>query len=80
MSTTVLRLPEVMHRVGFSRSAIYKLVARNEFPRPINIGVRAVAWPENEIEQWLADRISASRSEAELSKVGKGSVPAAREG
>jgi prophage regulatory protein len=80
VATTVLRLPQVIQRCGFSRSAIYKLVARNEFPRPINIGVRAVAWPEDEIEQWLTDRISASRSESELSKPGKAFVPAARKG
>jgi prophage regulatory protein len=78
MATTVLRLPEVMHRVGFSRSAIYKLVARKQFPKPINIGVRAVAWREDEIEQWLTDRTSDSRSEGELAVVRKGSVPAAR--
>lgn len=68
MATTVLRLPQVIQRCGFSRSAIYKLVARNEFPRPINIGVRAVAWPEDEIERWLSDRISASRRGAEVSQ------------
>jgi prophage regulatory protein len=78
MATTVLRLPDVMHRVAFSRSAIYKLVARKEFPKPINIGVRAVAWREDEIEQWLADRTSASRSEVELSTVGKGAAPGPR--
>lgn len=66
MATTVLRLPQVIQRCGFSRSAIYKLVARNEFPRPINIGVRAVAWPEEEIERWLSERISASRSAGKL--------------
>lgn len=62
MSTTVLRLPEVMHRVGFSRSAIYKLVARNLFPKPINIGVRAVAWLESDVETWLAAKIEDSRA------------------
>lgn len=78
MATTVLRLPQVIQRCGFSRSAIYKLVARNEFPRPINIGVRAVAWPEVEIEQWIADRISASRCEVNLQQVGP--RPAKRKG
>jgi prophage regulatory protein len=72
VATTVLRLPQVIQRCGFSRSAIYKLIARNAFPRPINIGVRAVAWPEDEIEQWLSDRISASRCEANLRQVRPG--------
>ena len=74
MATTVLRLPQVIQRCGFSRSAIYKLVARNKFPKPINIGVRAVAWPEDEIEQWLSERISASRGGVEQA----GAVPVAR--
>jgi prophage regulatory protein len=28
----------------------------DEFPRPIRIGKRAVAWPQSAIEAWLAAR------------------------
>ncbi|KIN79598.1 DNA-binding protein [Sulfitobacter mediterraneus KCTC 32188] len=32
------------------------MMDREEFPRPIRIGKRAVAWPQSAIEAWLADR------------------------
>jgi predicted DNA-binding transcriptional regulator AlpA len=35
--------------------------AENRFPRRINIGVRAVGWPEDEVQDWLAKRIESSR-------------------
>lgn len=73
MATTVLRLPQVIQRCGFSRSAIYKLIARDKFPSPINIGTRAVAWLEDDIERWLVERIAASRGTVAASAPGPSS-------
>lgn len=61
-SKAVLRLPAVKTRVGLSRSCLYKKIALGEFPKPIRLGARAVAWVECEVEGWLADRIKASRN------------------
>ncbi len=57
--TRFLRRPEVESRTGLSRSSIYALMDRGEFPRPRRIGKRAVAWDEADIEHWLAQRIEA---------------------
>ncbi|WP_420238720.1 helix-turn-helix transcriptional regulator [Telmatobacter bradus] len=38
-----LRLKEVQCRVPFSRSQIYLLIKRGEFPAPHSLGSRAVA-------------------------------------
>lgn len=59
--TTILRLPDVKARTALSRSCLYQLIAEGDFPRPINLGPRAVGWLESEIEDWLAARIAASR-------------------
>src|SRR5262245_12733127 len=62
----LLRLPEVKRLVGFSAtSTIYRLMALGEFPAPVKIGARAVAWPALAIAQWRAKRPSARR-EAEF--------------
>lgn len=37
---------------GLSRSLIYEMMERNEFPRPVRIGKRAVAWRESDIAEW----------------------------
>ena len=55
-----LRLAEVQRRVPYSRSTIYLKVARGEFPAPINLGARAVAWLESDIDKWIAERIEGS--------------------
>ena len=56
MSIRLLRRPEVEKLTGLSRSSIYALMDRGEFPRPRRIGQRAVAWDEATLERWLASR------------------------
>jgi prophage regulatory protein len=64
MADSILRLPAVKSRTGLSRSTIYLHVSQGRFPRPVRLGERAVGWPENEIQSWLAGRIAASRKTA----------------
>jgi len=56
-----LRMPDVMRRTGYSKSRIYGLVAKGEFPRQVAIGQRASAWLKSEIDNWIQSRINASR-------------------
>ncbi len=58
----ILRRKKVEARVGLSRSTIYGAVNAGTFPRPIKLGPQSVGWIEAEIEQWLRDRIAASRN------------------
>lgn len=39
---TILRLPVVRARVGLSRSTIYKFIESGHFPKPVQLGTRAV--------------------------------------
>ena len=52
----LLRLAEVRTRCGLSRSSLYRKMREGSFPAPLKVGVRAVRWPESEIEAWLATR------------------------
>ena len=61
MANSILRLPEVKTRVGLSRSAIYLAVSREEFPRPVQLGARAVGWLEPANEEWIRERVKHSR-------------------
>jgi prophage regulatory protein len=56
-----LRMPDVMRRTGYSKSRIYALITRGEFPQQVQIGERATAWLKSEIDSWIAARIAASR-------------------
>jgi prophage regulatory protein len=57
-----LRLDEVRNRVPYSRSTIYAKIQRKEFPAPIDLGARAVAWLESDIDEWIAARIANGRT------------------
>ncbi|MEG0279483.1 MAG: AlpA family transcriptional regulator [Morganella sp. (in: enterobacteria)] len=61
MFKKIIRLPEVKIKTGLSRSSIYLRMSKGEFPQSISLGARAVGWLEADIEQWLDDRISASK-------------------
>ena len=54
---SILRRKQVEDRTGLSRSTIYLAIQQGTFPRPINLGARAVGWLDHEIEAWLASRI-----------------------
>jgi prophage regulatory protein len=53
----ILRLPEVMQRVGLKHASIYAAIAAGTFPKPIPLGERAVGWLEHEVDQWLKARV-----------------------
>jgi prophage regulatory protein len=61
MATSILRLPAVKQRTGLSRSTIYLRMNDGTFPQPISLGARAIGWVEDDIQQWLEERIRSSR-------------------
>lgn len=60
-SDRFLRLPDVKLTTGLSRSQIYQLAAKGNFPKPIKLGEKASAWIESEIRDWKLNRIADSR-------------------
>ena len=56
--TRIIRLKEVIRRVGLSRSAIYQYIRVGKFPRQVALGGRAVGWLEFDIDQWIDVRHS----------------------
>jgi prophage regulatory protein len=58
----ILRRAEVQARTGLARSSIYAAIAAGSFPRPVKLGARSVGWIDSEVDQWLAERVAASRA------------------
>ena len=62
-----IRLPEVLSRTGYGRTTIYRKMEDGSFPKSLKLGgppidpnafdSRAVAWIEDEVEQWIESRI-----------------------
>lgn len=51
-----LRRKQVEAITGLARSTIYDLMGRGQFPRPIKLTEKAVAWSERDIADWLSSR------------------------
>ena len=58
MLQTILRLPAVKSESGYSRSTIYLRIAQGLWPKPVNLGVRMVGWPNSEVTAMNAARIA----------------------
>jgi prophage regulatory protein len=50
--------------IKYSRQHILRLVKRGLFPRPVKLGAGTNAWPENEIDDYLKERIAARDAQA----------------
>lgn len=59
-SKRLIRLDEVKHKTGLSRSSIYQRIKEQSFPSCINLGAggRSVGWLESEIDAWIESRIA----------------------
>ena len=53
MAKRLIRLKEVETKIGFKKSKIWVMIRNGEFPKPIKIGDRAVAWLESDIDAWI---------------------------
>jgi prophage regulatory protein len=53
-----LRLKQVSERTGLSKTQIYRLMQRGQFPAPARLSERVVAWDEAALNNWLNERFS----------------------
>ena len=58
----LLRCKAVLEQTGLKHSSMYKLMFDGEFPHPVKITAKAVAWPSNEVDAWVLNRILVSKS------------------
>ena len=64
---SLIRLSEVMSRTGYGRTSIYRKMEDGSFPNSLKLGgppkdpnefdSRAIAWIEEEVDQWIESRI-----------------------
>ena len=65
--TRLIRLNEVLSRTGYGRTSIYRKMDEGTFPKCLKLGspikdptqfdCRAIAWIEDEVDQWVESRI-----------------------
>ena len=67
-----IRLNEVLSRTGYGRTSIYRKMEEGTFPKSLKLGgppkdpsifdSRAIVWIEDEVDQWVEDRIDERHS------------------
>lgn len=55
MPDRLVKLDEVMRRVGLSKSMIYRLIQEGTFPAPYKLSPVASRWSNREIVAWIDD-------------------------
>jgi len=53
-----LSLEDVLEKLNMSRTTLYELRARKDFPLPIKLSKRRIVWSQSSIEQWLSERLA----------------------
>lgn len=58
--TTLLRRQAVQMQTGLARSTLYKMISAGDFPSPVKITGKSVAWSSSSVDAWIAARIAAA--------------------
>lgn len=57
MTIKMLKLYEVIEKLGICRTNLYKLINKGSFPKPVKFDRRS-RWPEHEVDEWLNEQIA----------------------
>jgi len=55
----ICRLPTLEEKTGLSRWTIDRLEGRGDFPKRVKLGPRSIGWLEDEVDDWIEDRLAA---------------------
>jgi prophage regulatory protein len=53
----LIKIDEVRHICGLSRSSIYASIQKGEFPAQVKLSTKASGWVYSEVMQWITSRI-----------------------
>lgn len=56
MEERFLRVAEITLATGLSRSTLWRLERRGEFPHRYQLGPNSVGWRESQVNTWLKNR------------------------
>lgn len=56
LKTLLLTNEQIIEMTGLSRTTLYRLEQRGEFPARLHLSQRVIRWHRHEIENWLKTR------------------------
>lgn len=54
----LLKLPEVIDRVGLGKTMIYRKMRAGSFPQACKLGGCSTRWSEREVQAWVAEQLA----------------------
>lgn len=61
----LIRIDEVLHICGLSRSALYASIQKGDFPSQVKLSSKSSAWGYSEVLAWVNEKIN-TRTNAKL--------------
>ena len=58
MGERIIRIKQVMDKIGLGRTKVYQMVESGDLPKPVRLGPRAVGFLESEIDEWIDARVA----------------------
>ncbi len=55
-SDRIIRAKEVQNMTGLSRTTLWRLENKNEFPNRVGLGANSVGWKLSEVQNWIDKR------------------------
>ena len=52
----MLRVADVLHRVGVSRRTLCRWRADGTFPQALRLGANSIGWPRRVVDEWIVNR------------------------
>lgn len=52
----ILRIKEVIEMVGVSRTTLWRMECRGEFPRRVPLSSRSIGWRYQDVDSWIKSR------------------------
>lgn len=49
----IYRMNDLTQVLGLSQSLLYKMVSEDRFPKPVELGPRAVGWRVQDVQAWV---------------------------
>ena len=62
---TLIRRRQLLEELGISGSTLDRLIRRGEFPPPLRLGARAVAWRKEDVATWIEARAAEAATRAD---------------
>lgn len=53
-----IRFGKVMDKTGLSKTHLYRLIQRGDFPAPVSLSERVRVFDESAVDEWLTEKFS----------------------